>query len=332
LGIRYLPDLLKPFDNFISRSNDKFLSRGSLERIWNIFKNSIENEQLVEDSLIVGCDLIEVVFVYSRGKVDTMVGPVLDVTLKKFFSTEFDFLQVALLQVVANTLYYNPVITLNYFESKGVTMQLFKTWFSLLNSSFKRRHQIKVTILGLSALLYVSFIQWPQTLQPQLKNIVTALMELCKKYMKIKEDESNASGESISSDMNSESEENMDDMPDDQPDNEGSKRKSKTTIRAYADNEDVEPDILNGDIYTKLEDLYQDEDSDNIENDYDFSSLIDDVDEIVFFLEAFQSISKRDPSIYQQLLSTFSPEEQTKLQELANEANQRQSNKTKTQT
>jgi len=73
--------------------------------------------------------------------------------------------------------------------------------------------------------------------------------------------------------------------------------------------------------------MYQDEDSNDIENDYEIESLIDDVDEIVFFLEAFQSISKRDTAIYQQLLSTFTTEEQNKLQELANEANQRQSNK-----
>jgi len=244
-----------------------------------------------------------------------------------------------LLQVVSNTLYYNPIISLNHLESKGVTLQVFQTWFSLLNTSFKRRHEIKVTILGLSAILYVPFPQWPAVLQSQLKTLVAALMELCKKYMKIKEDESNSSGET-NSDLSSDSELDeddldIDDMPDEESKNEMAvikKNIKELKSKVYADNEDVAPDLLNGAIISRLADLYEDAPSDeDIEDDYEFLSLIDDVDEIVFFLEAFQSISKQSPEIYQQLLSTFTLEEQNKLQELANEANQRQKDKLQSQ-
>jgi len=284
--------------------------------------------------MIVWLGVILLKWFLSMRKVDSLLGPVLDITLSKLAwlakkeDPESDIFNVALLQVVANTFYYNPVITLNYLESKGATLQLFKTWFSLLNTSFERSHHIKITILALSAILYIPFIQWPQVLQAQLKTIISALMELCKKHMKAKEDESNSSGETTSSsdrdsDYHSSETEGEDNMPEDHT---GGENKLKKYQKIYADNEDVEPEILSGEIFSKLADLYQDEDS-NIENDYEFTSLIDDVDEIVFFLEAFQSISIRDVAIYQQLLSTFTTEEQNKLQELANEANQRQSNK-----
>jgi len=336
-GRDFLQELLKPFDNFISRSTDKFLSRGSLEKIWNIYKNALESEHSGESDAAIGCDLIEVVFVYCRGKVDSLVGPAIDAALTKLNDAEMPFLKVALLQVVANTFYYNPIIALNHLESKGVTLQLFQTWFSLFNTGFKRRHEIKVTILGFSALLYVPFSQWPQVLQSQLKNLITTLMELCKRYMKIKEEESNSSGETSSDlddserDSEDDGELDIDDMPTEKSKVEMAELKQnikELKHKVYPDNEDVAPDMLNGAIFSKIMELYDGAPSDEeIEDDYEFSTLIDDVDEVVFFLEAFQSIQKREGHIYQQILSTFSSEEQTKLQELANEANQRQKDK-----
>jgi len=81
---------------------------------------------------------------------------------------------------------------------------------------------------------------------------------------------------------------------------------------------------------TKLAELYEDAPSDeSIEEDDDPSSLVDDIDELLFFLEAFRVFSSREGPIYQKLLQTFTQEEQVKLQELGNEANTRQENKQK---
>jgi len=86
--------------------------------------------------------------------------------------------------------------------------------------------------------------------------------------------------------------------------------------------------MLSGAIFSRLAELYEDAPSDeSIEDDHEFSSLIDDVDELLFFLEAFRVFSNRENAIYQKLLRSFSPEEQVKLQELGNEANTRQANK-----
>jgi len=327
-GRDFFQEFLRPFHYFISKATDKFISRGSIEKIWNIFKFSLENEDSEDIESMAGCVLIEQVFVYCRGNVDVLVGPVIDIVLKKLSGAEMNFMKVALLEVIANTLYYNPLIALNHLESKGFTEQLFQTWFTLLNASFKRKKSIKSTILGLSALLYLPFPTWPKALQPQMKNIINSLMELCKKYMKIKEAES-SSVETDSSDSESDLSENEDvkgvsgdeDMPIDE---EKSKNKKN---KVYADEEDIESDFINGSIFTTLADLYADGDDESIEDDYEFSTKIDEIDEIVFFLEAFQSISKRDSSIYQQLLSSFSQEEQNKLHEIANEANRRQQEK-----
>jgi len=242
--------------------------------------------------------------------------------------------------VVANTLYYNPIIVLNHLESRGVTQSLFQNWFSFL-TQFKRRHEIKVTILGLSAILYVPLAQWPPSLQSELKKIVAILMELCKAYMRIKnnnevdsEDTPSSIGSFDSEDSDSEDDSDgleIDEIKNPEVKNEMVSIKQnikELKSRVYPDDEDVAPDMLNGAIFSRIVELYHNDDSDQddkeIEDDYEFTTLIDRIDEVVFFLEAFRSISQRDNVIYQQLLSTFSPEEQLKLQELANEANQRQ--------
>jgi len=103
---------------------------------------------------------------------------------------------------------------------------------------------------------------------------------------------------------------------------------SKYKNKIYDDDEDVAPDMFNGVYISKIAELYEDAPSDeSMEEDQEFTSLIDDIDELLFFLEAFRVFSNREVPIYQKLLQTFTQEEQVKLQELGNEANNRQTNK-----
>jgi len=86
--------------------------------------------------------------------------------------------------------------------------------------------------------------------------------------------------------------------------------------------------MFNGVYISKIAELYQDASDESIEeDDQEFTSLIDDVDELLFFLEAFRVFSNREVPTYQKLLQSFTQEEQVKLQELGNEANNRQANK-----
>jgi len=84
--------------------------------------------------------------------------------------------------------------------------------------------------------------------------------------------------------------------------------------------------MFNGMYISKIAELYEDASDESIEDD-EFTSLIDDIDELLFFLEAFRVFSNREGPTYQKLLQTFTQEEQVKLQELGNEANNRQANK-----
>jgi len=148
-----------------------------------MYLHALEDPDSGVTDAITACSLIEVVLVNCRGKIDGIIPTVLDLTLAKLRDADFNHLKVSLLVVIANSLYYNPLLTLQYFSEKNITTEIFDVWFRLLNTSFKRTHEIKLTILGLSAIFHVPFSTWPPILQSQLKIIVTALMELCKKFM-----------------------------------------------------------------------------------------------------------------------------------------------------
>jgi len=257
----------------------------------------------------------------------------MELAVKKLRTAEMSHLKVALLEVIANSLYYNPLLALRVLDSQGITTEIFSVWFKLLNTDFKRRHEIKLTILAFSAIFHIPLSQWPPPLRSQTKILVTALMELCKKYTKIQMEEPQHSDLSDSSDSDEEDAEDDDDIDNDEtlPLTTDEYNKIKSDIpdyknKIYEDDEDVAPDMLSGAIMHKLAELYEDASSDSIVEDQEFSSLIDDIDELLFFLEAFRVFSHGEPVVYQQLLQTFTPEEQLKLQELGEEANIRQAN------
>lgn len=57
-------------------------------------------------------------------------------------------MQVALIEVVANALYYNPAMTLALLDSLKATESVFKVWFKLLNDDkFESLHD-KVSPIG----------------------------------------------------------------------------------------------------------------------------------------------------------------------------------------
>jgi len=284
----------------------------------------------------VGCRLVEVVLVSCRGKVDNILPGIIELAVKKLRIAKMPHLMVALLEVIANSLYYNPLLALQVLESKGFTTEVFTYWFKLLNKTFKRRHEIKLTILAFSAIFHLPLHQWPPVLQSQTKTLVMALMELCKKYISLPEEADNSIDSSDLSD-GEDDEDDEDNIDEEDEDNLQITTEEYKTIKKdlneyknkiYDEEEDVAPNMLNGAIMTRLAEFYVDASSESTK-DSTFSSLLDHIDELLFFLEAFRVFSNKEPAAYQKLLQSFTPEEQVKLQALGDEANLRQSNKIK---
>uniref|UniRef100_A0A6B2KX71 Importin N-terminal domain-containing protein n=1 Tax=Arcella intermedia TaxID=1963864 RepID=A0A6B2KX71_9EUKA len=335
-GNDYLEDFLAPFDNFISRGTDRFLSgppgnaafeTGYLGRICKIFQMAIEDVNGGNSNAVSACALMEVVLVYCRGRVDPIVPTIIELILKRLKLTDSPYLTVSLLELLANTLYYNPLLALKTLEKHNAITDVFNCFISSLQH-FKRRHEIKVVILGLSAILYVPLAQWPSTLRPFAKSMVVLSMNLCKKYANFKTHQAHSDSPSEESGME---DEEFDEDSDLDPEALGLtteefksiKKDLENLNRPYGDDEDVAPDVMSGAIMNKLAELYADEESEDSVEEGDFSSKIDEVDELLFFLQAFRNLETQEVVAYHELLATFTTEEQDTLKELANKANEK---------
>lgn len=94
--------------------------------------------------------------------------------------------------------------------------------------------------------------------------------------------------------------------------------------KVYADGEDVDPANFSEALFNKIfGDVAEDDDDIELNDDDDFSSKIDDIDEVVFFLEAFQAFADRDGAACQQLMQSCGAQEEAKFKQLTAEANNR---------
>lgn len=87
-----------------------------------------------------------------RGLVDVWVPPYISLALQKLATCSSRKLKDNLVLVVANALYYNPVLTLQALHAQGAVQQFLGGWFSMIMSNksngkpkhFKRIQQKKV--------------------------------------------------------------------------------------------------------------------------------------------------------------------------------------------
>src|SRR5689334_22791180 len=78
-----------------------------------------------------GAKLIEVVLHNCRGKIDERLDHILTLAVRRLFhpDTTRNSLRVLLLEVVSNSLYYNPALALHILDRAGCIQPLFETWF-----------------------------------------------------------------------------------------------------------------------------------------------------------------------------------------------------------
>lgn len=255
--------------------------------------------------------------------------------MERLPSAELPPFKVLLIEVFANALYYNTAMTLSFVESKNWTSSLFGLWFQLLGEHFTRLHDVKLSILALSSLLHVPFGAWPASLKGELKNIVCAVMDLIFKFRKMEVEKEKRAQEERSGDGN---DSDGDLLPLESDPGEGYLNKleaendgpssilfAKSTT--YEDHQDAASDLMDGDISSRLLQAYQDDDDDDnifdLEDEDDFEVLTDQIDDVLFFLEAFQGFSQRDTPVYEALVKVFTDEDKAKLSQLSQEGNQR---------
>jgi len=259
-------------------------------------------DQNMEDSDIVPAPkLIEVFFQNCKGQVDHWVEPYLRLTIDRLRRTEKPYLKSLLLQVIANTLYYNPSLALQKLHTLGVATEIFNLWFVMLQqvkrsgqrANFKREYAKKVCCLGLTSLIGLPASHVPGE---ALERIFKSTLELLVAY-KDQVAESKRQNEAAAEDLDGfdadEEEEEVEsdkEMGLDDEDGDGANNfnpESFAEVRGFH-REDSEDDS-----------------DDEFSDDEELQTPIDEVDPFIFFVETIQALQASDPGRFQNLMQTL---------------------------
>lgn len=177
-GPDFLSNILVPMDNYISKSTQVFVSGEYLQMVLQMYHKAMTAD-LPENITGEGAKLIEVVLLNCGGYIDNVLENIVELALNRLSKAKNTFLKVLLLEVVVNSLYYNPPLLLNILEKRGWTQEVFSMWFTLI-PKFKRLHDRKISIVALSSLFRLPIPNLPSVIQLGFKQIIETLISLVK--------------------------------------------------------------------------------------------------------------------------------------------------------
>nr|KJB71834.1 hypothetical protein B456_011G143900 [Gossypium raimondii] len=328
-AIDFFPNILVPLDNYISRGTAHFLNCKEpdyQQSLWNMISSIMTDKNLEDNDIEPAPKLIEVLFQNCGGQVDHWVEPYLRITLDRLRRTEKSRLKCLLVQVIANAVYYNAVLTLSILNKFCVTLEVFNLWFQLLQQvrrsgrrvNFKREHDKKVCCLGLTSLLA---LPGEQLDGEALGRVFKATLDLLVAY---KDQVAEAAKEEEAEDDDGmdgfESDDDDDDDADgsdkemgvdaEEGDEADSIRLQKLAAQAKAFHENDDDD----------DDDYSDDD---FSDDEELQSPIDEVDPFVFFVDTVKVLQVSDPMRFQNLTQTLDFHYQALANGVAQHAEQR---------
>jgi len=302
-GVDFISDLLPPFDNYISFGTEKFLNGYHLE-IFRIFKTIVTEDRNSEANIGDALKLMEVVFQNCRGRIDSLVEPILEMVVHRFTKAKKTFLKVLLVEMIANSLWYNPILTLQILEKQGCTEYIFENWFQLL-PKHHRIHDKKISILALCMLFSLPVDSLPLVIRAGLNKVFEGIIKLTKEIESQKEEQKKKEEEEEKEENDEVNEDYDEELIEDQ--DQGNSRAVENLLKAAPIFED------------EKEDSFDEESSDDseIESEEESSFPIDEVDELVFFVEYMKDFASKNPTTYQTLWDSLHPGFQSVFQNLA---------------
>ncbi|KAK7462279.1 Nonsense-mediated mRNA decay protein 5 [Stygiomarasmius scandens] len=323
-AVDFLEEMLPSLDNFISYGTDVFRARSDYRQmVVDIYTTSINNNQLGENDRINGCKLVESALLNLRGSVDDHLQTIILTALSYLDKANTTSLKLALLEVLINSVLYNPSAALQIIEasSPGAARAFFDKWFAAINQNEKRLprvHDKKLSILALCALLEMDPNLVPESLREGWPGIVGGVLKLFgdlpKAVAERKALEEALAEEDDDDDLEEEKLLNLTGDDEDVWDEDSAylEMLAKEGARLREKSEKLEAG----------EDVDSDSDDDEIEEELGYISPLDNVNPYVSFKQALTAFQMRNAPGYQAATTSLSVEQQTLLMEVMRMADQ----------
>ena len=174
--------MLPALDNYIAYGSETMVQHPAyLRAVISMVEDIFGDEKGGGVDRICGCKLAETVMLNLRGYIDQYIPLFIELAMNVIDSgdSRTKSYRIHLIEMVINTIYYNPLLSLQYMESKGWTNKFFSAWFSNIDN-FKRVHDKKLSIVAISSLLTLKAEEVPVSVQqgwPRLLQGVTRLFQ-----------------------------------------------------------------------------------------------------------------------------------------------------------
>lgn len=315
-AVDFLEEMLPSLDNFVSYGSDVIKSRSDYKQMLvDIYTTSITNEQLGENDRVNGSKLAESVLLNLRGSVDDHLQTIISTALSQLEKTQTSSLRLANLEVLINTVLYNPSAALHLMEAvrPGAARVFFDRWFAAINGEnlLPRVHDKKLSILALCALLELAPGAVPESLQSGWPGIVGGVLRIFKDLPK-----AIANRKALEEALQEEDEEddfiedkflNFNEEEDDVWDQDSAYLEMLANEGARL--RERQEKAVDGDADSDSED-------EDIEEELGYISALDTVDPYVSFKQALTTFQVHNGPSYQAATTALTVEEQTLLMEV----------------
>ena len=174
--------MLPALENFVNYGTPTLIqNRSYLDAIVDMVRTIFKDDKVGGVDRICGCKLAEIIMLNMRGHADDYVPEFIGLTMHVLMNDEpkVKSLRIHLMEVVINSIYYNPALALHVLETNGWTNKFFSLWFSSIDN-FTRVHDKKLCISAICSLLTLRAQDVPVSVQqgwPRLLQGVTRLFQ-----------------------------------------------------------------------------------------------------------------------------------------------------------
>lgn len=296
----YLNMMVPCLQSYISKAPDVFLSGSAqlpegrvpyINLISSMVAKTVANDRASEAECRYALSLFMCILHHCPGKVDGYIPFINEVALGKLgqqVNVEAPTTRISVYQVLGSALYYHPQLELAELEKRGVTQQVLNKWV-VDARKIERWLPRKITVLGLASILTLPMSSLPASISSAIPHIIDTVARMA---LVLKEDAEKG-------------ETGVNDGIEEEPENE----EVGDLDQGFTEDEDVKNEVdeayrkaLQG--VTNWEDdmaqfLLGDWEEDGEDVDEDYTSPIDQVDELIFLSDTLTHAFQREPEAYQ---------------------------------
>ncbi|QIW95135.1 hypothetical protein AMS68_000653 [Peltaster fructicola] len=316
----YLEDMLPALENFVTFGWKTLLeNRQYLDAVVDVIRTIFKNDKVGGVDRICGCKLAESLMLNLRGGIDNHIPEFVQLGMSILLNDELKVksYRIHLMEMVINTIYYNPRLAMNVLETNGWTNKFFSIWFSTIDS-LARVHDKKLSIGAIVGLLTLSPDEVPHSVQngwPRLLQGIVRLFQTLPAALKNREEAQREDDFGLGSGYDDEDEEEDEEWQGEDWDHEETEEASdvKDESTAYLD-------FLGQQAAKFSAAVGEDDGDDDLEEASLLETPLDHMEPYGLFKQALQGLSHQHPQLYNQLTGVLTPEEQLVVKGVIDEA------------